>query len=158
MNRNFYAHETSIIDSNVTIGEGTKIWAFSHIMTGTVIGKNCIIGEGVHIGPNVIIGDDCKIQNHSLLYEGVIIEDEVFIGPNVVTTNDIEPKSIGKWDHRFRKTIFKKGASIGANSTIICGTVIGNDSLVGAGSVVTKNVREKTVVVGNPAKLLREKE
>lgn len=151
-----FIHETAIVETE-EIGENTKIWAFSHVCRGSKIGKNCVIGEGVHIGCNVIIGDNVKIQNHSLLYEGVIIEDEVFLGPNTVTTNDIEPESVGDWSHRFRKTVFKKGCSIGANSTIICGNTIGENSLVGAGSVVTKDVLPGIVVVGNPAKFLRNK-
>lgn len=151
-----FIHQTSIIETN-DIGENTKIWAFTHISKGVKIGKNCVIGEGVHVGNNVIIGDNVKIQNHSLLYDGVIIEDDVFIGPNTVTTNDIEPVAIGDWSNRFRKTIFKKGCSVGANSTIICGNTIGEDSLVGAGSVVTKDVAPGIIVVGNPARFLRNK-
>ena len=131
----YFVHDTAIIDEGVEIGENTKIWAFSHVMTGAKIGKNCIIGEGVHIGTNVVVGDNCKIQNHSILYEGVSLEDSVFIGPNVITTNDIEPDSGDSWKYRFRETKFKRGCSIGANSTIICGNEIGESSLVGAGSV-----------------------
>ena len=148
---NFYAHETSIIESN-NIGEGTKIWAYSHICKNAKIGKNCVIGEGAYIGPDVSIGDNVKIQNHSLIYEGVVVEDNVFIGPNVVTTNDIYPRSTGEWSDRFRKTVFKKGCSIGANSTIVCGITIGENSMVGAGSVVTKNVLKNALVYGNPAR------
>jgi UDP-2-acetamido-3-amino-2,3-dideoxy-glucuronate N-acetyltransferase len=147
-----FQHKTAIVESS-TIGKGTKVWAFSHICKGAVIGENCIIGEGVYIGPNVIIGNRVKIQNHALIYEGVHIEDEVFIGPNVVTTNDIKPKAVGEWKDRFKKTIIKKRASIGANSVIICGNIIGEDSLVGAGSVVTKSVDKNSLVYGNPAKL-----
>ena len=156
-NESYFAHETALVDNDVCIGEGTKIWAFSHIMSGAKIGKNCVIGEGVHVGNNVIIGDNCKVQNHSLLYEGVVIGNNVFIGPNVVTTNDFEPEAVGDWKDRFRKTYFGDGCSIGANSTIICGNEIGNNALVGAGSVVTKSVDENVVVVGNPAKILRRK-
>jgi UDP-2-acetamido-3-amino-2,3-dideoxy-glucuronate N-acetyltransferase len=148
-------HNTAIIDSNVKIGEGTKIWASSHISNGAVIGKNCVIGEGVHIGPNVVIGDGCKIQNHSLLYEGVTLEDNVFLGPNTVTTNDHRPEVGGDWKNssRFKKTLFKKGCSIGANTTIVCGVTIGEGSLIGAGSVVTKSIPNDTTAYGNPAKI-----
>jgi len=155
--KTFFVHKAAIVDENVEIGEGTKIWAFSHIMSGSKIGKNCIIGEGVHIGNNVVIGDNVKIQNHSLIYEGVTIENDVFLGPNTVTTNDIEPVSQGDWSKRFRATVFKKGCSVGANSTIICGNTIGEGSLVGAGSVVTRDVLPGIIVVGNPAKFLRNK-
>ena len=151
---NHYEHETSIVESD-HIGENTKIWAFSHICKGAKIGSGCIIGEGVYIGPNVVIGDNVKIQNHSLIYEGVTIEDEVFIGPNVVTTNDIRPTAVGDWSERFRETLIKKGASIGANSVVICGNTIGSYSLVGAGSVVTKNVEDNDIVYGNPAQKAR---
>jgi len=155
MSKKYFLHKTAIVDENCVIGEGTKVWAFSHIMEGSKIGKNCVIGEGVHIGSNVIIGENCKIQNHAILYEGVILGDNVFIGPNVVTTNDIQPKALGAWKDRFRKTVFENNSSIGANSTIICGVTIKSNSLVGAGSVVTRDVESNTVVVGNPAKFLR---
>ena len=157
MKDNIFVHRTAIIDDNVRIGKDTRVWAFSHICKGVVLGEGCVIGEGVYIGPNVVVGDNVKIQNHSLIYEGVIIEDSVFIGPSVVTTNDIEPKSEGEWKDRFRKTLFKKGSSVGANSTIICGNTIGINSLVGAGSVVTSSVPDNVVYVGNPAKYLRSK-
>jgi UDP-2-acetamido-3-amino-2,3-dideoxy-glucuronate N-acetyltransferase len=151
---NFFAHETSLIESS-NIGDNTKIWAFSHICEGVTIGKNCVIGERVYIGPNVIIGDNCKIQNNSLIYEGVTLENNVFFGPNTITTNDYLPSVSGDWmnNGRFRKTLFKNGCSIGANSVIICGLTIGENSLVGAGSVVTKNVPNNTLVYGNPAKI-----
>jgi len=150
-------HSTAIIDDNVTIGKNTKIWAYSHISYGVVIGDDVTIGEGVYIGPNVIIGSNTKIQNHSLIYEGVIIEDYVFLGPNTITTNDYLPQVIGDWRHngRFRTTTFKSGCSVGANCTIICGVVIGKNSFVGAGSVVTSNVMDNWVVYGNPAKFKR---
>ena len=148
-------HPTVIIDENVKIGDGTKIWAYSHISKGAIIGNNCVIGEGVHIGPNVIIGNNCKIQNHSLIYEGVTLEDNVFLGPNTVTTNDFLPQVEGDWKNsdRFRTTLFKKGCSIGANSTIICGVTIGENSLIGAGSVVTKNIPNNKKAFGNPSKI-----
>lgn len=152
---NNFIHSTSIIDHDVEIGEGTKIWAFTHICSNAKIGKNCVIGEGVYIGPYVIIGDNCRIQNHSLLYEGVIIQDNVFIGPNVVTTNDLYPKVPKKeWDKKFfKKTLIESFASIGANSTIICGNTIGSNALIGAGSVITKDIPPQTIAYGNPAKI-----
>jgi len=150
-----YIHDTAIIDDNVVIGKGTKIWAFSHISNGAKIGNNCIIGEGVHIGINVSIGDGCKIQNGAQLFEGVKIGDNVFIGPCVVTVNDIEPCVVGSWDDRFQETFIENNSSIGANSTILCGITVGENSLVGAGSVVTKSVKNNIVVIGNPAKYLR---
>jgi UDP-2-acetamido-3-amino-2,3-dideoxy-glucuronate N-acetyltransferase len=153
---NCFFHPTSIIESD-NIGDNCKIWAYSHICKNSKIGNNCIIGEGVYIGPNVIIGNNCKIQNHSLIYEGVIIEDNVFIGPNVITTNDIFPDVSNDWKSRFRTTLFKKGCSISANSTIICGNEIGENTLIGAGSVVTKNMPPNSLCFGNPCKFIRVK-
>ena len=148
--KKYFSHETSIIETD-QIGEGTKIWAWAHLSEGCKIGKNCMIGEGVHIGKNVIIGDNCKIQNHSLIYEGVELEDLVFIGPNVITTNDLYPRAYGEWSKRFKKTLIKKGVGIGANSTIVCGVILNEFCMVAAGSVVTKDVMEKSLVKGNPA-------
>lgn len=153
---NTFTHPTSIIESE-TIGDNCKIWAFSHICKNVKIGDNVVIGEGVYIGPNVVIGNGCKIQNHSLIYDGVIIEDDVFIGPNVITTNDIFPDVNNDWKDRFRKTLLKKGCSISANTTIICGNEIGENTLIGAGSVVTKNMPPNSVCYGNPCKLIRTK-
>ena len=156
---NYFKHSTAIVDKGAEIGEGTKIWAFAHICPGAKIGKNCVIGEGVYIGPNVKIGDNCKIQNHCLVYEGVTLEDQVFLGPNVVTTNDFTPQVGGDWKNsdRFRTTLFKKGASVGANSTIICGIVLEENCLVGAGSVVTKTVPKNCLAYGNPTQIKRKK-
>jgi len=153
----FYAHPSSIIDQDVIIGNGTKVWHFSHICSGAKIGSNCTIGQGVYIGNNVKIGDNCKIQNNSLIYEGVTLENDVFFGPNTVTTNDYKPSVNGEWKNseRFKETLFKKGCSIGANSVIICGVIIGENSLIGAGSVVTKSTPAGSVYCGNPAILLK---
>lgn len=150
----YFAHETAIIETE-NIGEGTKIWAFAHVSRNAVVGTGCIIGEGVHIGPNVVIGNNVKIQNHALIYEGVEIEDEVFIGPAAVTTNDYLPRAVQGWDassDTFRKTLIKKGASVGANATLICGVTLGEGCIVGAGSVVTRDVSPNALVYGNPAK------
>lgn len=154
--KNVFKHDTSIVETE-SIGDNTKIWAYSHICKGVIIGNNCVIGEGVYIGPNVKIGDNCKIQNHSLIYEGVTIEDNVFIGPNVVTTNDLYPDTSNDWKHRFRTTLFKKNCSISANSTIICGNVIGENTLIGAGSLVTKSMPDNSICFGNPCKFRRVK-
>jgi len=145
-------HDTAIVDEGCEIGDGTKIWAFSHVSNGAKIGEDCVIGEGVHIGPGVIVGNRVKIQNGAILYKGVTVEDEVFIGPRVVTTNDILPRATGDWTERFRETLIKKGASVGANATIICGVTLGEDCMVGAGSVVTKDVPQGALVYGNPAR------
>ena len=153
---NTFIHPTSIVESE-TIGNNCKIWAFSHICKNAKIGNNVVIGEGVYIGPNVVIGDGCKIQNHSLIYDGVIIEDNVFIGPNVVTTNDNFPDVSNDWEDRFRKTFLRRGGSISANTTIVCGNEVGENTLIGAGSVVTKNMPPNSVCYGNPCKVIREK-
>ena len=150
-----FIHPTAIVESD-DIGDGTKIWAFSHISKGVKIGAGCNIGEGTYIGINVTIGNRCKIQNHCLIYEGVHIGDEVFIGPNVITTNDIFPRAVGEWKHRFRETFIKKGASIAANCTILCGITIGEDAMIGAGSVVTKNIKPNYIAYGNPARHIRK--
>lgn len=154
----FSAHKTAIIESSHIMG-GTKIWAYSHICPMVSIGENCVIGEGVYIGPRVIIGDNVRIQNHALIYEGVEIEDDVMIGPNVVTTNDYFPVNASheEWkENRFRKTIIKRGASIGANCTILCGVTIAEQSLIGCGSVVIKDTEPGCLYVGNPARKIRE--
>jgi UDP-2-acetamido-3-amino-2,3-dideoxy-glucuronate N-acetyltransferase len=148
-------HPTAIIESDY-IGVGTCIWAFSHISVGAVIGDNCVIGEGVHIGKNVKIGNNCKIQNHSLIYEGVIIGDFVFIGPNVVTTNDLYPSVRDNWETDFRHTYIKDHANICANSTIVCGNIIGEYATVGAGSVVTTDIRPGYLAYGNPARHIKK--
>ena len=148
---NYFLHETSIIDEGAKIGGGTKIWHWSHISSNSKIGKNCIIGQGCFIGKNVKIGNNCKIQNNVSIFDGVVIEDDVFIGPSTTFTNVKFPRSFINQKKKFIKTIIKKGVSIGANSTILCGIKLGNYSLIGAGSVVTKNVKDKSLVYGNPA-------
>ena len=151
----YFVHESSFIDENVEIGEGTKIWHFSHILKTTKIGKNCNIGQNVVIGPNVTIGNNVKIQNNVSVYEGVTLEDYVFCGPSMVFTNIINPRSEfpQRGSKYYKKTLVKKGTSLGANSTILCGTTLGKYSFVGAGAVVTKNVPDYALVTGNPANI-----
>jgi UDP-2-acetamido-3-amino-2,3-dideoxy-glucuronate N-acetyltransferase len=151
-NENYFAHETAIIDVDCHIGEGTKIWHFSHIMTSCKIGEGCNIGQNVVVSPKVILGDNVKVQNNVSIYTGVICEDDVFLGPSMVFTNVINPRSAVIRKDEFKQTIVKKGASIGANATIICGNNIGEYALIGAGSVITKEVLPYALVVGNPAK------
>ncbi|MBO5829132.1 MAG: N-acetyltransferase [Paludibacteraceae bacterium] len=148
----YFLHETSIIDEDCQIGKGTKIWHFSHIMSGSQIGEGCNIGQNVVISPKVIIGNNVKIQNNVSVYTGVHCEDDVFLGPSVVFTNVINPRSFISRKESFLPTIIRKGASIGANATIVCGNTIGEYALIGAGSVVTKDVLPHALVVGNPAK------
>jgi len=150
--RDYYVHESSYIDDPCEIGSGTKIWHFSHIMSGCRIGRNCNIGQNVVISPDVVIGDNVKIQNNVSVYTGVICEDDVFIGPSAVFTNVINPRSHINRKNEFRRTIIKKGASIGANATIVCGHTIGTYAFIGAGAVVTKDVPDFALVVGNPAR------
>ena len=152
MKRKYFSHETSIIDNGCVIGDNTKIWHFSHIMPNCVIGKGCNIGQNVVISPNVILGMNVKVQNNVSIYSGVICEDDVFLGPSMVFTNVINPRSAVNRKEEFLKTIVKKGASIGANATIICGNNIGNYSFIGAGAVVTKTVADYSLVIGNPSK------
>ena len=150
--KNKFIHETSFVDENVDIGEGTKIWHFSHVLQNSTIGANCNIGQNVVIGPNVNVGKNCKIQNNISVYEGISIEDNVFLGPSCVFTNVINPRSFIERKNEYKKTLVAEGASIGANATIICGVTIGRYSIVGAGAVVTKDVEPYSVVTGNPAK------
>jgi UDP-2-acetamido-3-amino-2,3-dideoxy-glucuronate N-acetyltransferase len=150
--RSFFAHETAIIDDNVTIGEKTKIWHFSHILSGSKIGENCNIGQNVVIGPDAVIGNKCKIQNNVSVYKGVTLEDGVFCGPSMVFTNIYNPRAeISKMD-QVRQTLVKKGATMGANCTIVCGHTIGTYAFIGAGAVVTKDVPDYALMVGNPAR------
>ena len=148
----YYKHKSSFIDKNVTIGVGTKIWHFSHILPNTSIGKNCTIGQNVLIGPNVKIGNKCKIQNNISIYQGVELEDGVFCGPSMVFTNIKNPRTFIERKKEFNKTLVKKGASIGANATILCGNIIGKYALIAAGSIITKNVPNYSLFIGTPAK------
>ena len=148
----FFVHESCFVDNNVMIGEGTKIWHFSHILNNSKIGKDCVIGQNVSIGPDAIIGNKCKIQNNVSVYKGVTIEDEVFCGPACVFTNVYNPRSFIERKNEFRKTLVKRGATVGANSTIVCGVTIGQYAFVGAGAVVNKDIPNHALVVGNPAR------
>ncbi|HCM76896.1 MAG TPA: N-acetyltransferase [Cytophagales bacterium] len=148
----FFSHETAVIDEGCEIGLGTKIWHFSHIMPGCKIGSNCNIGQNVVISPEVVLGNNVKVQNNVSIYSGVICEDDVFLGPSMVFTNVINPRSAVNRRGQYSKTLVKKGASIGANATIVCGHDIGRFAFIGAGAVVTKEVPDYALVVGNPAK------
>ncbi len=148
----FFIHESSFIDEDVEIGEGTKIWHFSHILKGSTIGSHCIIGQNVMIGPKVEIGNKCKIQNNVSLYPGVILEEEVFCGPSSVFTNVYNPRAFIERKHEFLETLVKRGATIGANATIVCGITVGKYAMVGAGAVIKSNVPDHAIVVGVPAK------
>ena len=150
--KDFFNHKTAVIDQECKIGKGTKIWHYSHILGGTKIGKNCIIGQNVMIGPDVVVGDNCKIQNNVSLFKGVKLDNGVFCGPSCVFTNVINPRAEVERKNEFIKTHVEKGVSIGANATIICGNRIGSYSLIGAGAVITKNVKPHSIMVGNPAK------
>ncbi len=150
---NYFVHESSYIDDNVTIGKGTKIWHFSHIQSGSVVGENCSIGQNVNISNNVIIGNGVKIQNNVSVYEGVQLEDYVFCGPSMVFTNDLTPRSkYPKGSHNYVKTLVKYGATIGANATVVCGHTIGRWAMIGSGAVVTKDVPDHALFVGVPAR------
>jgi UDP-2-acetamido-3-amino-2,3-dideoxy-glucuronate N-acetyltransferase len=152
MEREYFAHETAVIDEGCKIGRGTKIWHFSHIMTGSEIGEKCNIGQNVVISPGVKLGRNVKVQNNVSIYTGVICEDDVFLGPSMVFTNIVNPRSAVIRKDSYESTIVEKGASIGANSTIVCGNRIGTFSFIGAGAVVTKDVKPYALVVGNPAR------
>lgn len=152
----FFVHATSCVDDNVEIGEGTKIWHFSHVQSGAKIGKNCSLGQNVNVGNNVTIGNNVKIQNNVSVYEGVTLEDHVFCGPSMVFTNILVPKC--KYPQRgsqfYAKTLVREGASLGANSTVVCGVTIGRDSMIGAGSVVTKDIPDFALAMGVPARVV----
>ena len=150
--QSYQSHETAVIDQNCKIGEGTKIWHFSHIMSGATIGEKCNIGQNVVVSPKVILGDNVKIQNNVSIYTGVICEDDVFLGPSCVFTNVNNPRSEVNRRGEYEKTWVKKGATIGANATIVCGITLGEYAFIGAGAVVTKDVSSYALVVGNPSK------
>jgi len=151
MSDTYFAHETAVIDEGCEIGHGTKIWHFTHIMTNSKIGENCNIGQNVVVSPDVILGKNVKVQNNVSIYTGVICQDDVFLGPSMVFTNVINPRSAVNRKSEYLKTLVKKGATIGANATIVCGHDIGRFAFIGAGAVVTKEVPDYALVVGNPA-------
>jgi UDP-2-acetamido-3-amino-2,3-dideoxy-glucuronate N-acetyltransferase len=150
--KRYYAHPTAVIDEGCVIGAGTKIWHFSHIMPNCKIGENCNIGQNVVVSPEVVLGNNVKVQNNVSIYTGVICEDNVFLGPSMVFTNVVNPRSAVNRRGQYVKTVVKRGASIGANATIVCGHNIGRFAFIGAGAVVTKEVKDYALVIGNPAK------
>lgn len=148
----YFAHSTAVIDEGCTIGEGTKVWHFSHIMPGAVIGTNCNLGQNVVVSPKVVLGNNVRVQNNVSIYEGVICEDDVFLGPSMVLTNVINPRSAVSRKNEYKTTLIKKGATIGANATIVCGNIIGAYAFIGAGAVVTKSVPDYALIIGNPGR------
>jgi UDP-2-acetamido-3-amino-2,3-dideoxy-glucuronate N-acetyltransferase len=150
--KSYFSHETAVVDAGSEIGKGTKIWHFSHIMPGCIIGEGCNIGQNVVISPKVVLGKNVKIQNNVSVYTGVICEDDVFLGPSMVFTNITNPRSAVNRRDQYLETLVKKGATIGANATIICGNTIGSYALIGAGTVVTKPIQDYALVVGNPGR------
>ena len=152
MAKDYFAHETAVIDKGCVIGQGTRIWHFSHIMSGCTIGENCNLGQNVVVSPKVVLGNNVKVQNNVSVYTGVICEDDVFLGPSMVFTNVINPRSAVNRRGHYAQTIVKRGATIGANATIVCGHNIGEYAFVGAGAVVTREVLPYALVIGNPAR------
>lgn len=150
----FFVHSTSCIDDNVIIGKGTKIWHFSHIQSGAKIGDDCVMGQNVNVSNDVVIGNRCKLQNNVSVYDGVTLEDDVFCGPSMVFTNDLRPRAFIKDISKYGKTILRKGCSVGANATIVCGHEIGKFAMIAAGAVVTKDVKAHALMGGVPAKQL----
>ena len=150
--KDYFAHETAVIDEGVEIGKGTRIWHFSHVMTGSIIGTNCNLGQNVVVSPDVILGNNVKVQNNVSIYTGVVCEDDVFLGPSMVFTNVINPRSAVVRRNEYMHTLVKKGATIGANATIVCGNNIGKFAFIGAGAVVIREVKPYALVVGNPSK------
>lgn len=152
MEKEYFAHETAVIDDGCIIGKGTKVWHFSHVMGGAEIGDDCNIGQNVVVSPGVRLGRNVKVQNNVSIYTGVVCEDDVFLGPSMVFTNVVNPRSAVIRRHEYAPTVVEKGASIGANATIVCGNKIGSYAFIGAGAVVTKDVKPYALVVGNPAR------
>ncbi len=152
LDNKYFAHETAVVDDGCSIGAGTKIWHFSHIMTGCTIGESCNIGQNVVVSPGVILGRNVKVQNNVSIYTGVVCEDDVFLGPSMVFTNVVNPRSAVNRKNAYARTIVRKGASIGANATIVCGHEIGEFAFIGAGAVITKKVPAYALMVGNPAR------
>ena len=148
----YFAHETAVIDSGCAIGKGTNIWHFSHVMSNCIIGKNCNLGQNIVVSPEVVLGNNVKVQNNVSIYTGVTCEDDVFLGPSMVFTNIINPRSAIKRKDQYAKTLVKRGASIGANATIVCGNTIGEFAFIGAGAVVLKDIPPYALVVGNPSR------
>lgn len=148
----YYKHDSAVVDQGASIGEGSKVWHFCHIMSGAVIGNDCILGQNCFVADGVRLGNGVKVQNNVSIYKGVVCEDEVFLGPSMVFTNVINPRSAIEKKEEFKTTIVKKGATIGANATIICGITIGSHAMIGAGAVITKDVPDHALVVGNPAR------
>nr|WP_321353570.1 DapH/DapD/GlmU-related protein [uncultured Draconibacterium sp.] len=152
MENEYYAHKTAVIDDGAKIGSGSKVWHFSHVMSSAIIGTSCILGQNVFVGNNVILGNNVKVQNNVSVYEGVICEDDVFLGPSMVFTNVVNPRSSVERKDEFKTTLVKKGATIGANVTIVCGVTLGEYCMIGAGAVVTKDILPFALVTGVPAK------
>ncbi len=149
--KSYFIHETAVVDNGARIGNGTKVWHFSHLMPNCIIGENCSLGQNVYVASHVSLGNNVKVQNNVSIYEGVVCEDDVFLGPSMVFTNVINPRSAVIRKNEFKKTLVKKGATIGANATILCGIEIGEFAFIGAGAMVTKNVKAYALVTGNPA-------
>jgi UDP-2-acetamido-3-amino-2,3-dideoxy-glucuronate N-acetyltransferase len=152
MEKEYFSHPSAIVDEGCTIGKGTKIWHFSHVMANCIIGENCNIGQNVVVSPQVVIGNNVRVQNNVSIYTGVICEDDVFLGPSMVFTNVINPRSAISRKDEYKPTLVEKGATIGANATIVCGHKIGRFAFIGAGAVVTKDVRPYSLVIGNPGR------
>ena len=148
----YFAHKSSFVDDNVSIGDNTKVWHFSHVLSGSTIGENCSFGQNCVVGPNVTIGSGVKVQNNISIYEGVEVENDVFLGPSMVFTNVINPRAFIVRREEFKKTLLKKGCSIGANATVVCGVTIGEYALIGSGAVINKDVKPYALMVGVPAK------